>query len=78
MHQRSGDGHRRSSREHHFPNFEMFDAKIASALKKIITNSYFKKGVSLEEQKVADARPISSRKTDCFYDLRILPSDWST
>ena len=34
-----------------FPNFEMLDARIASALHKIIQNSYFKKKVSLEEQK---------------------------
>ena len=34
-----------------FPNFEMLDAKIASALNKIIQNSKFKKKVSLEEQK---------------------------
>ena len=33
-----------------FPNFEMLDAKIASALNKIIQNSQFRK-VSLEEQK---------------------------
>ena len=37
-----------------FPNFEMLDAKIASALNKIIQNSHSKKKVSLEEQK---ARP---------------------
>ena len=36
---------------HRFQNFEMLDAKIASALKKIVTNSYFKKKVSLEQQK---------------------------
>ena len=35
-----------------FPNFEMLDAKIASALNKVIQNSQFKKKVSLEEQKV--------------------------
>ena len=35
----------------HFPKFEMLDARIASALSKIIQNSYFKKKVSLEEQK---------------------------
>ena len=35
----------------HFPNFEMLDARIASALNKIIQNSQFKKKVSLEEQK---------------------------
>ena len=34
-----------------FPNIEMLDARIASALNKIIQNSYFKKKVSLEEQK---------------------------
>ena len=34
-----------------FPNFEMLDAKIASALNKTIQNSQFKKKVSLEEQK---------------------------
>ena len=34
-----------------FPNFEMLDVKIASALNKIIQNSQFKKKVSLEEQK---------------------------
>ena len=34
-----------------FPNTEMLDAKIASALNKIIQNSQFKKRVSLEEQK---------------------------
>ena len=34
-----------------FPNFEMLDAKIASALNKIIQNSRFKKKVTLEEQK---------------------------
>ena len=34
-----------------FPNFKMQDAKISSALNKIIQNSQFKKMVSLEEQK---------------------------
>ena len=35
-----------------FPNFEMLDAKIASALNKIMQDSQFKKKVSLKEQKV--------------------------
>ena len=34
-----------------FPKFEMLDARIASALNKMIQNSQFKKKVSLEEQK---------------------------
>ena len=33
------------------PNFEVLDAKIASALNRIIHNSHFKRRVSLEEQK---------------------------
>ena len=33
------------------PNFEVLDAKIASALNKIIHNSHFKRKISLEEQK---------------------------
>ena len=33
------------------PNFDMLDAKIASALNKVIQNSHFKKKVGLEEQK---------------------------
>ena len=32
-----------------FPDFELLDASIASALNKIIQNSYFKKMVSLQE-----------------------------
>ena len=34
----------------HFPNFEMLDARFASALNKIIQNFYIKKQVSVEEQ----------------------------
>ena len=33
------------------PNFEVLDARIASALNKIIQNSQFKRRISLEEQK---------------------------
>ena len=32
------------------PNFEVLDARIASALNRIIHNSHFKRRVSLEEQ----------------------------
>ena len=41
----------RSIKGTQFPNFEMLDARIASSVDKIIQNSYFKKKVSLEEQK---------------------------
>ena len=33
------------------PNFEVLDARIASALNKIIHNFHFKRRISLEEQK---------------------------
>ena len=33
------------------PNFQVLDARIASALNKIIHNSHFKRKISLEEQK---------------------------
>ena len=56
---RSGDGRfggrskiiALNSRLYSFPEFEMLDAGIASPLNKVIQNSYFKKKVSLEEQK---------------------------
>ena len=51
-----------------FPNFEMLDAQIASALNKIIQNSQFKKKVSLEEQKAQKRRPVSARKTDRLHE----------
>ena len=41
------------------PNFEVFDARIASALNTIIHNSHFKRRISLEEQK--------AQKQDSFF-----------
>ena len=58
----------KSSRLFAGKNFEMLDAQITSALNKIISNSHFKKKVSLEEQ--------NAQKTDCLHDLRLLSSDW--
>ena len=46
----------RSIAGENFPNFEMLDARIASALNWIIQNSQFKKKVSLEEQKAKKKR----------------------
>ena len=43
------------------PNFEVLDARIASALNKIIHNSHFKRKVSLEEQKGPKRGPFPSR-----------------
>ena len=41
------------------PNFEVLDARIASALNKIIHNSHFKRKISLDEQK--------AQKEDLFF-----------
>ena len=47
----------------HFSNIEMLDVRIASAQNKIIQNSYFKKKVSLEEQKAQkDDRVLRGRQ----------------
>ena len=47
------------------PNFEVLDARIASALNKIIHNSQFKRRISLEEQK--------AQKEDRFLHGRQIP-----
>ena len=59
------------NRETPFPDFELLDATIASALNEIIQNSYVKKRVSLEELKAQKTRPIRGRQIayliyDCF------------
>ena len=63
---RSGDGRFGGRKK------EKLDARIASALSKIIQNSYFKKQASLEEQK--------AQKEDQFlrgrHDLRLLSCHW--
>ena len=62
-----------STRGIQMPNFEVLDARIASALNKIIHNSHFKRKVSLKEQKAQKRGPFPSRKTDCLLDLWVLP-----
>ena len=59
------------------PNFEVLDARIASALNKIIHNSHFKRRISLEDQKAQKQDSFPSWKTDCLLDLRLLPGHWS-
>ena len=54
----------RSVSGNYFPTFEMLDAKIASALNKIIQNSHFKKKVSLEEQKAQKRKRIGFYEED--------------
>ena len=54
------------------PNFEVLDARIASALNNIIHNSHFKRRISLEEQKAQKqdrflrARQIACLNYECF------------
>ena len=58
------------------PKFEVLDARIASALNRIIHYTQFKRIVGLEEQKAQKRGPFPSRKTDRLLDLRILPGHW--
>ena len=55
------------------PNFEVLDARIASALNRITHNSHFKKKNQFGGTKGPEAGPFPSRKTDCLLDLRVLP-----
>ena len=59
------------------PDFEVFDAKIASALNRIIHNSHFKKKNQSGGTKGPEAGPFPSRKTDRSPDLRVLSGHWN-
>ena len=62
-----------------FPDFVMVDAKIASALNKIIQNSQFQEeGQSrgAESPESPERGSVSTRKTHRFHDLRVPSSDW--
>ena len=59
------------------PKFEVLDARIASALKRIIHNTQFNRKVSLEEQLNRKRGPFPSWKTDRLTDLRVLTGHWS-
>ena len=67
----------RSSSGIPMPNFEVLDARIASALNKIIHNSHFKRRISLEEEKAQKQDRFLSWQADSSLDLRILPGHWS-
>ena len=65
----SADEFRKSSRSiagQNFPNFEMLDAKVASAVKKIMQNSHFKKKVSLVEQEANKEDRFLRRRQTAF------------
>ena len=58
------------------PDFEVLDAKIASALNRIIHNTQFKRKVSLEAQK-AKKRTVSFAEDRSIPDLRVFLGHWS-
>ena len=51
------------------PNFEVLDARISSALNRIIHNSHFKRRISLEEQKAQKQDRFLRGRQDCLLDL---------
>ena len=58
------------------PNLKVLDARIASALNKIIHNSKFIRRISLEEKKDQKQDSFRSRQTDCLLDLPSVPGHW--
>ena len=66
-----------STRGISMPNFEVLDARIASALNKIIHNSHFKRKISLEEQKAQKEDRFLRGRQDCLLDLRTIPGHWN-
>ena len=58
-------------------DFEVLNAKLASALNRIIHNTRFKKKISLEEMKAQKEDRFPSWKTDRLPDLWVLPGHWS-
>ena len=59
-----------------FQNFELLDARIASALNKIIQNSHFKKEGQSGGTEISERRSVSSMKTDRSDDFRLFSSHW--
>ena len=59
------------------PNFEVLDARIASALKRTIHNSHFKRRISLGGTGGPEAGPFPSQQADRLLDLRVFPGHWS-
>ena len=55
------------------PNFEVLDARIASARNRIIHNSHFKRRVSLEEHKAQKEDRFLRGRQIAYLNLRVLP-----
>ena len=67
-----------STRGKSMPNLEVLDARIASALNKIIHNSHFRRKNQSAGTKGPEGGPFPSRQTDCSLDLRSLPGHWES
>ena len=65
-----------STRGSSMPNFEVLDARIASALNKIIHKFTVQKKNQSGGTKGPEAGQFLSRQTDCLLDLRSLPGHW--
>ena len=63
---------------HDFPDFDVIDEMIASALKKLLkTQIHLRRRVDVEEQGAQKTRQIPTRKTNCVHDLRVFPCNTS-
>ena len=61
-----------------FPDCDMVDAMIASALKRLRDKHiHFRRSKSVEEQRAQKMRPILRRETKSLHDLRAFPCNWS-
>ena len=65
-----------STRGISMPNFEVLDARIASALNKIIHNSHFKRRISLEEQKAQKQDRFLRGRQIAYLIYESLPGHW--
>ena len=59
------------------PDFEVLDARIASALNRIIHNSHFKRRVSLEEQKAQKEDRFLRGRQNAYFIFEYFRSHWS-
>ena len=59
------------------PNFEVLDARIASALNKNHPEFSFQRKSQSGGTKSPEAGPFPSWQTDCLLDLRLLPGHWN-
>ena len=66
----------RSASGKNFPNFEMLDAKIASALNKNHPEVTIQEEGQPRGAENPERGSVSTRKRDRFHDLRLLLSDW--